>query len=446
MRTMRWSAAMWRSALRIRVLCVVGLFPVGLLGDSTAELERCWCGPPLAVLVSGQLARWLWWATFARLPDGALSLASAAVPTARQPACAPAIDLFAVLDRSVQPRWLKSDSLAAVAPINAPRSAESERSAAAHAEELLAQVRPLYRALGFRNVTLSLIERAEIDARVQATLAAIAPRSAALHGQTVRGWRSSVRKHTPKYPMRVGTNGPMLWLRHAALRLALGANAGHRWFLYLRDDNVFLGAPAAPLPAFALERCNATKPVIAVDAVCGFNGGESDKVYFGNLAGASALFGATESEYENAIFDWMNVRQTPPPGVRPIRRARRPPADDPLHIEFFLSELLNARAVQTSRLPFNRFDARPIRAPIAGAGNGSLSIVGGAEEDFKNLTLCVPKLYWNVCQPRPQRTGTDVAHAADEAAAVPASPAPVVLPTSSRLAVSTLPLTLCPHV
>ena len=141
-----------------------------LLPTTASEPPTC-SSAPFAILVSGQLERWIYPLSFSKLPRGRLT------DLVQTSACTPAVDVFAVFsvlpaDERRAPGALRVSHGPSALPLNgdtmlAPQQAE---------RHLL--------SVGARSANISLLSRRELDARLERVASVVARRSSRFCGRT----------------------------------------------------------------------------------------------------------------------------------------------------------------------------------------------------------------------------------------------------------------------
>ena len=319
----------------------------------------CGCGASVALLISGQLARFSYPVVFADLDAGSLRSLFAS-----QEDCEPAVDVFALLSvassrRSVSSYWGSSRRLN-TGPTNVT----------------VFHIRRHFLSRGARRVRVTLLNESTLNARMVQLAESCLTRIRSTPGapQNVTEWLSAARL-IPNFERRWLPHGRMFLMRHLVFMEA--APAGYHWFVYMREDNRFL-RPAASLTTFAHdhicgEGADATRAFVAVDELCSF-GGYSDKVYLASPRGAAELFGTSFMQHAQHMAEWLRP---------PLRGSQsRRPVNDPMGTEIFLRELLDGAGVAVRQLPFHRTDVRVV-------ADGKGDRVDSSPE------YCVESHYWS---------------------------------------------------
>ena len=234
----------------------VTMITQALHGNAPSDgLQRCANTTSYAVLISGQLKRFIWKDQNATLIQPA------------DPACPPFVDVFIAIHRGTMTKpW---DGRIESIPYNITTAG------------LLSH----YRKRGARHVSVKWLTDVDIE---------IMKRSV---GSTVGS--SMLRKIT-----RPGSHASMFWLRHVAFTMAMG-HSYYDSYTYWREDNLFF----APLEERWLQFHPTKYPEVVVDKWCGF-GSFSDKIYVANQAGATLLFDTSFSAFQLKMQSWVKFAQT----------------------------------------------------------------------------------------------------------------------------------------
>lgn len=321
-------------------------------------MSGCLCNTSVAIIVSGQLSRFTYLSTFARLPQGVNSLL-----WDTEAGCGPvAVDAFLVLDASPSAIRRQPDVFSpGVSPVNLNVGRVD------HARAVTApNIQRVWRGAGCHAVHVRMLARSQIDmglARMQAVArAAGAKATGAANGSD--WWRAVVK--SPRFSAsRWRPNGRMLYLRHVALTDALAAGESYGWFLYFREDTMFFMPPAR----LARSACRAkgTLAHVVHDRKCSF-GGVADKTFWANRNGAALLFGATPEDFGGLLASWVQ------------RALEGTKANDAMQTETMYKRIIDEKSASSEQQHINRLDVR-----------GAV-LAGGAGAD---VCLCVNALYWS---------------------------------------------------
>ena len=267
-----------------------------LLGAAAQRAdENCWCLGPLAVLTSGQAARVVTQPFVGQSAGGALFEQSGA-------SCAPTFDMYAVLSSNGVPSYFQ------LTHRNPPPELRSD--APMRKRQLVAE----YKSLGARAVSVQLVQDAELEAAVARTELEMSQRGAArLLTTPARFWAAAMalRGVEARWPQ----HGKMFHLRHLAFQTAYSSATRYAFYLYVREDNLWLAPPGAALAAFVHDSaCGDGQPVpspyVIVDQQGGW-GHPSDKMYLANAAGAKVVFGGSWDEHIDHLASWMSLAMLP---------------------------------------------------------------------------------------------------------------------------------------
>ena len=268
-----------------------------LLGADTAAqraVENCWCLGPLAVMTSGQAARVVTQPFVGQSTGGALFDQSGA-------SCAPTFDMYAVLSANSVPSYFQ--------PTHRDPP-EQRRDAPMRQRQLVAE----YKSLGARAVSVELVQDADLEAAIARTELEMSQRGAArLLTTPARFWAAAMalRGVGARWPQ----HGKMFHLRHLAFQTAYSSATRYAFYLFVREDNLWLAPPGAALAAFVHESACADgqpvpSPYVMVDQQGGW-GHPSDKMYLANAAGAKVLFGSSWDEHIDHLTSWITLAMLP---------------------------------------------------------------------------------------------------------------------------------------
>lgn len=408
----------------------LGCSPV--VTDDCSSLMSSWCDAPLAILTSGQAARFTYKAQFAfvRGRSGRSSLQQLLVDRSHHPPCVPTlVDAFIVLSDGARASvWTNDGAFSSTTLANGVEEAggDSDESAR-HAEGRLdlKKVSAFYSSLGVRNVRISLIGAALLANMTAALERDVAAIGAQAVSSTPNRWWTAAQSSIPRWRLRWRPHARMLTLRHLAFRAALDEGVPYRYYLYLREDNAFLEPPTQLASTFASNRSRAVAAkvaemsapgggVVAVDELCGW-GSWSDKIYLADRPGAAVLFAETRSQHVRRLAQWVQLGMLPPDAPQRLRplpssvgwigsgggdehdgehgsSTRTRTQGDPMQTEYFLQSALMAAGTDVHPFAFHRTDVRRLPSP-------SRSLGGREEEEEEEERVCVPDLYWS-CRAR----------------------------------------------
>lgn len=368
--------------------------------------RSCWCARPLAILQSGQAARFTLDSAFTHVRGrgGRTPLQQLILDRTAHPYCVPVVDAFVVLSGSRQPAvWAGAWNVNGSGIMH--RAMASFNSTK---RELLAS-RSLYSELGVRSVHLEVIPREDLVRTMRDLEPRVAALGAAAVATTPLQWWRAAQTTIPGWDARWTPHSQMLYLRHLVYARARDTQVPYAHFLYCREDNAFLepiaqlaelahlvrmckgihrsaGSRARPLshavPTQAAPLADAStmrstsRGTVAVDEQCGW-GSWSDKIYLADTMGAQALFAPTLDLHIARMASWVQLAMLPPNAshrLRPLPNEYGVAALDPMQTEYFVQAALMAQSVNVHRVAFHRTDLR-------------------RSHDHAN-GVCVPDLYW----------------------------------------------------
>jgi hypothetical protein len=250
--------------------------------ELSSVLPRCANTASYAVLISGQLKRFVWKDQNAVLIQ----------PT--DPACPPTVDVFiAIHNGTMSKPW--DGHIDGI-----PYSTTTTR--------LLSH----YQKRGARHVRIKWITDGDIEKMKLSVESTLGP--------------SMLRSLNQYRQLRWNRYLSMFWLRHVAFTMALG-HSFYNSYTYWRDDNLFF----APLQERWLQFHPTEHAEVVVDKWCGF-GSFSDKIYVANQPGATLLFDTSFSVFQLKMLSWVKFAQT---------RGK-----DPFQTEAFLGHVLSDAKVR----------------------------------------------------------------------------------------------------
>jgi len=132
-------------------------------------------------------------------------------------------------------------------------------------------------------------------------------------------------------------NFRMMYLRHKVYANALQSQVANDFFLYTREDNMFMAVPPAVLHFVPTAR-----PTIVVDTFCGW-GGMPDKIFFADRQGADTLFGKNAPGFVRNMFVWVRTSQKIA-AKWPEDNTRMGFVDVPFQTESFYNSLMRMRS------------------------------------------------------------------------------------------------------
>ena len=247
-----------------------------------------------AMIVSGQLSRFTYQDAFARLPGGLRALACG-----RLRGCTVKVDVHVVLQvAGAVSAWQGSSQFEdPTAPQRPPyhRPGHEDEDFKGHFYGLGANL------VSSQYISEAALKKMDLFTKRQLDLSLRGDRSD-------EEWEATLRR-LPKWDRRWPAHFRMFFLRHVAFSQALKweQHLGIRYthFLYVREDNAFLGPSSSSLVHLArlLER-NGTE--VAWDSHC-LHDGMSDKAFFAKRVAAEHLWGSGLEEYLKTVILWMDV-------------------------------------------------------------------------------------------------------------------------------------------
>lgn len=183
------------------------------ISDARVCMASCWCDSPLALLVSGVLARFSYEHAFSLLqPHGTGRTALQQLLLSKPLGCAPAVDAFAVLQAGASSSWTGLGVVGGAGAMSKRGSPNATAKAIA---------RHYHEKLGVRRARITLLSEAELTFLVRQTEVGVATAGAAAIATTPgRWWHAATQLHN--WQARWGPHARMLSLRHAVFRSALG--------------------------------------------------------------------------------------------------------------------------------------------------------------------------------------------------------------------------------
>mmetsp|Transcript_61611 Transcript_61611/g.123488 ORF Transcript_61611/g.123488 Transcript_61611/m.123488 type:complete len:422 (-) Transcript_61611:66-1331(-) len=295
--------------------------------------------PALAVVISGQVARFVYKESLARVSRMFRSVLDCKGDHA---GCKGAVDVYVVLGDTRTSAWA------------------GDYGTPPYVQDVLKRperVRDYYLAKSASRFSLKVYSQSECEAMVRAMEGQVAAAGSRATGASPEAFRATWGRYGRRWPQNRG----MYLLRHLAYAAALDGERSlpykYSHFLVLREDNAFLHdvdlrALLRRLDGRRDERLRKVPqvPSVLVDAKCGW-GSFSDKLWLANRGAADLLFGRSDEDHTNKLATLL---------VGGSYMKRRTPVipEEQLQPEYFYQYLLETAGARVEKVEFGRTDLR----------------------------------------------------------------------------------------